>query len=65
MDKAVEEPMSKYDGLSDEEKVRLAIDCVARTVPIPTALEGFLKQTPGLHEAVTAPGNKPNVSSSK
>lgn len=48
--------MSNYDMLTDEEKVRLAIDCVARDTPIPSAVEGFLKQTPGLHEAVTAPG---------
>ena len=57
--------MSNYDGLSDEDKVRLAIDCVARSTPIPTALEGFLKQTKGLHEAITAPGKQINVSSSK
>lgn len=49
--------MSKYDTLTDEEKVRLAIDCVARDTPIPSAVEGFLKQTPGLHEAITAPGH--------
>lgn len=57
--------MSNYDGLSDEEKVRLAIDCVARSTPVPTALEGFLKQTPGLHEAITAPGKQSNVHRSK
>lgn len=56
--------MSNYDGLSDEDKVRLAIDCVARSTPIPTALEGFLKDE-GLLEAITAPGKQSNVSSSK
>ena len=48
--------MSNYDTLTDEEKVRLAIDCVARDTPIPSAVEDTLRQTPGLYEAITAPG---------
>lgn len=47
--------MSEYDRLSGEERVRLAIDCVARSTPIPAAVREFL-HAEGLLEAIEAPG---------
>jgi hypothetical protein len=44
-----------YDELTPEEKVELAINCVARGVDIPRSLQEFLKQEE-LLDAIKYPG---------
>lgn len=45
-----------YDELNEEDRVRLAIECVAADVPIPKPIEKFLTDV-GLLEHITRPRN--------
>lgn len=49
--------MDRYKELSDEEKIALSIDFVARSTPIPEPLRDFLRAE-GLLTAIEAPGEK-------
>lgn len=48
---------SKYDKLSPEDKVLVAIQCVARGVPIPGVIKTFLEGE-GLLDSIMKPGKQ-------
>lgn len=48
-----------FNGLSDEEKIKLCIDYVSRNATLPTALAAFLIEK-GLHDLITKPEGEAN-----